>query len=744
MKPVRKSGFWAGVLVLSLWFLAGCVGNKPLYEPHRVENQPDAGTVNLAVTLVAPWEDYIVALSPNFTLEPDDAVNKVIPQTTIQEDKILDSLAASLQLGFPQSFIASKTTTLTGADTGAKGLRSVPEGTRKVSKDPMLEYNVATALYQEVKLLNRYISDAALKRDFRPYVVRLQINIVPFARNQPYDVYTTLGFFATYEKDKDKTDKDKKDKDKTVNAKAYVVPLLVTDNMEGTLKSRTVDTIRQFALALSILQGGVGGQAGLSKRNEELQSVLGTDINSLLTVGRITDNTIQVRLGASRQATAAYAMLPRTHNITLVVMVPKDLVNKRKPQVRVVSNTVMRDVETGKALQQQSRNDRLDNIKHVLERYLDSDIPEFQADKALCKLWGISTGKCLPDTLKNKAKEEFPKEDITDFKADKLLLCKKWKSKEKNCPANLTRKAIDELLYKVFANDYKGFVNILEATDWNRGFERDLWMEIAKSLGSSEFSGARFDLPIYIRPELPDPKQDVLLVDDMEKQMRVSLIGGHGLSAERMSAKLTLPLQDSTEASLAATSISVGARGGDPVLVFPSAAAWNIGPLKLDKAKKVKNARLVLTHESGDRWNTDTGPKPTDGDFLNIRYRQKVEAPKPAFAIRSTVGLIKAEKGGGKVKVHVEFVKDSKKQPLAKKIEITVDGAEIVNVTLDSKEKLSSKLGKVTVTKDGTVEFELRNLDNTKKVTLKLTALDENKKPIGGKHKDITFEVKSE
>jgi len=34
----------------------------------------------------------------------------------------------------------------------------------------MLRYAAATALYQEVKLLNRYVQDAAIRKDYVPYV----------------------------------------------------------------------------------------------------------------------------------------------------------------------------------------------------------------------------------------------------------------------------------------------------------------------------------------------------------------------------------------------------------------------------------------------------------------------------------------------------------------------------------------------------------------------------------------------
>src|SRR5262249_47299447 len=62
--------------------------------------------------------------------------------------------------------------------------------------DPMTRYWAATALFQEVQLLNRYVRDAWVRRGSRPYVVRVQATLMPAARNEPYDAYCTCSFFT--------------------------------------------------------------------------------------------------------------------------------------------------------------------------------------------------------------------------------------------------------------------------------------------------------------------------------------------------------------------------------------------------------------------------------------------------------------------------------------------------------------------------------------------------------------------
>ena len=75
---------WARLSVqcfIAIGLLAGCSGSTDLFEPHKVTSQEEAAAVNLAVTLVAPWEEYIQYLNPKFGLTGDQAVKKVIPTT---------------------------------------------------------------------------------------------------------------------------------------------------------------------------------------------------------------------------------------------------------------------------------------------------------------------------------------------------------------------------------------------------------------------------------------------------------------------------------------------------------------------------------------------------------------------------------------------------------------------------------------------------------------------------------------
>ena len=83
---------------------------------------------------------------------------------------------------------------------------------------------------------------------------------------------------------------------------------------------------RRLALSLSGAYAGPAGQvapsASARQFNADLRSLYSSDLNSVLTVARVSDNTIRVRLGAMQQAGSNYAMIPRNHNISLLMMVP--------------------------------------------------------------------------------------------------------------------------------------------------------------------------------------------------------------------------------------------------------------------------------------------------------------------------------------------------------------------------------------------------------------------------------------
>jgi hypothetical protein len=197
----------------------------------RFDTQQQAGSAHVAVMSVGSWEDYQSTLQPTFSMDEKTALNSVVPSTQLLRQETQQALSlmlklrsADLKLSEEQSKTkitdpenpdsnkdeeveksSSKTET-----TDASGL-ATPKGpalgtpgslpSRKdvldgpVDMDPFMRHAAAAALFQEVRLLNRYIRDAATRDGYRALVVRVQVNLMPAARNEPYDAYTTLSFF---------------------------------------------------------------------------------------------------------------------------------------------------------------------------------------------------------------------------------------------------------------------------------------------------------------------------------------------------------------------------------------------------------------------------------------------------------------------------------------------------------------------------------------------------------------------
>jgi hypothetical protein len=613
------------------WFWPWRGWLRKKYWSARAGKQADAADFNLAVTLVAPWEEYVIDLSPAFALKDGDAARAhVIPDTGSLEEKILDSWSGSGQASVA---VAAKQTAAgesvsgaaaahddapkgKGKGAAAKGkpagqqreggdtasaVASVPSKQSRASgaghatgKDPMLEYAAATALYQEVKLLNRYVADAALRRDYRAYVVRLQMSVVPFARHFPLDVYCNISFFPKREPTRPETGTETaaaETPEETVadtpaatptataakpqRHRAEVIPLLVTDNLENTIKSRTVDSLRNLAVTLNFLNPGVRGGASLGQKQENFKRALGGDLNSLLTVGRVSDNTLQVRLGAERDPTCEYdyTILPRTHNITVLVMVPREFAEDPDlgtvPRITAVAKTQLRHSVSGTELEREGESGRRERIKKLLK----------------------DTGR---------------RQDVD----------------------------VDKMLKSVFSNDVDAFQRHSKTSEDQ---VMDLWCDIVENLGKNEFAAVRFELP---PPAQLPTDEAALALDDGEKTV-LRLQGGAGLNQNGVTATLFVTTKEGEipivpHAEPPDEEIVILAGGHGMTITFPSLSVLNVIPAGPVPAGSSGPLRLRLRYAAGRKWSvaSTADDKPLgQGDdgpgIYKVLYR-KVKPVKPS------------------------------------------------------------------------------------------------------------------
>lgn len=532
------------MLAATLLVLAGC---KDLERP---------ASVHVAVLSVAPWDDYRDAVRPTFKLSSDEALALSLPTTAALEEKVLDAFSAKLKVALPGTTLNdTKTThTETGQPTTAKedvvrsttsgdasklSLDGSPAGDRKASSvgptnsalatgvglDPFTRYLTATALYQEVQILNRYVMETAASEHWTPYLVRLQVSLMPFRRDLPYDAYSLISFFHGRF--------DATGLEGSSDAMGIrIIPLLVTDNLEAILKSHSVETIRQYALALSAVVYGVGASGGLEQMNDKLRSVLGRDLNSTFTVARLCNNTLECRFGASYSPQGAksssYAMVPQTHNVTLLVLVPRKSAMESSEAVRTVrliANTLLRNATTGEEILPY----------HPTHEQVEKSVTDVLANYELTTKTPITSSDVV--TMARLARSN-------DFPAFKTYISKK------TCGSSTDAEVVAEFL----------------------------WNDIVGVRNGSRYATADFVVPIKQELKLDYCGKEALLMDDGKVAASVTLTG-KGFVASDLSASLKVENKSNKKNYLfPADSIKVPAGGKQVVLSFPSLASCKLDP----------------------------------------------------------------------------------------------------------------------------------------------------------------------
>lgn len=178
------------VLAMNVSMLAACVNPGRIDEisvkPHYAASFEQAGSVHIAVLNSAPLARVSTQLQPKFTINEEKALEEVIPNTQAFTDRVLDVAERSLRLTLPQT--TRSKTEVYHSETGLEpstvvdrteseqpgaipGPAPVPGGARSAaaiptspvatlgerSVDPFSRYRAATALLQEIRLLNQYV-----------------------------------------------------------------------------------------------------------------------------------------------------------------------------------------------------------------------------------------------------------------------------------------------------------------------------------------------------------------------------------------------------------------------------------------------------------------------------------------------------------------------------------------------------------------------------------------------------------
>ncbi|MBN9694433.1 MAG: hypothetical protein J0L85_01390 [Zoogloea sp.] len=310
-----------------------------------VQQIDQAASLHTSITSITPWEDIKDKLKPGFVLSANDALTKSIPTTLVRLDRVLDIL--KFQLALTPSITKESSTITTSSGSGkepttaadSKREKSSPElptvapptglsasapvsvSGPDTSADALLQYQTAANLLRDIAVLNSEIDNVSRRTGQDAFLTRIQVSVMPLRRGLGYDVYANLSMFASSGSFDPNT--GKRTVGELLPAVPLVVPILSTDSLQATRRSNSSIAQRELALALNLLKGfgSVGASVGRSQSNEN--DAEGVDLESVVTVGRLSDNTIRIRMGADPLPGGGFGMVPRTFNISAVVFLPK-------------------------------------------------------------------------------------------------------------------------------------------------------------------------------------------------------------------------------------------------------------------------------------------------------------------------------------------------------------------------------------------------------------------------------------
>lgn len=320
--------------------LTAACGSPIKFQQNTVDSTIDAGETHLAVLSVTPWNDIAEKMKPEFSTDTEAMLSAALPRVSGYQEKLLFAFAASLGLNLPVSSFAEKKEfdadgnqisgsrteeRVSGADPGIATPGSpLANDAQKITgdldasqgilgaSDPFLKYQTASALKQYVTMLNEMVATVPQAENHTPYLVTFQITSFPYAVHQPYDVYLDMSFYP-----------------QGTSASKYftpiVVPVLMTDNVQGEAVSRAAEQIVQLSVAMKAAAGGAFGSLGATSDSRRAGAVVGTDYTSTFTIGKTAENGLTAVLGAARNPYSGYSMIRRTHNVSVLLLVPNEI-----------------------------------------------------------------------------------------------------------------------------------------------------------------------------------------------------------------------------------------------------------------------------------------------------------------------------------------------------------------------------------------------------------------------------------
>lgn len=333
-------------------------------EENEVESRFAAGTVEIASFQPIPWFTIVDDLKPKFDIKSaKPLLVEVGPVVGGDDYRASRRLAADLgislagdvsestqtneattttdALGATQSTSSSTTSDQSSKTTpdeisvdpaASSSLIGSPGDLAGFTFDPDLKYRAATALFQNIQLLDKYLETPPGDPSKDAYLMRVQLTVSPFAHQMPYDVYTLLGF---------RTESD--------GPNYRIFPLIIADNLERINTRRITESLKAIELAIGGRSGSVSAGAGLEAALDKLRTLIGSDLNSLVTYSQPDDESLSVRLAAPFNSKSGYETRARTYDVMFVVVFDQ-IPAGSESKFTIFAESTFRHARTGKAL----------------------------------------------------------------------------------------------------------------------------------------------------------------------------------------------------------------------------------------------------------------------------------------------------------------------------------------------------------------------------------------------------------
>lgn len=458
---------------------------------------------------------------------------------------------------------------------------------------------------------------------------------------------------------------------------------------------------------------------------------------------------MRIRLGAQAQGSSKLALVPRTHNVSLVVFT-KASDQAYIERLSVITRASFKDVDTGLTLDEGAgRRERLaTEARGVVGAY------DFQLD-ASCEAKGQADGPL--DLLR-----------ATD-RGDYLFI---GKCLRENGPGGMTiydraranRRAQQALIPT--APDGDSDEEFTELVPTQEAQVKRLLASLMQLQRESRYSKFLVQLTPNKPAQLPPVQQLVVLKDD-KKATTTVIRGGKNLDVKKLSAKLHVASKDSGDLVLLPTQVAVDAEGAVS-LAFPSLSANQVTlkefapPVvpasaakrqtaqksqKDQKAaegeskepKRLVEPRIELTYAFSASKQANTGKteqlttsgmrlfsaakppatapveNPSSASFTSVKYLQD-EEKGTSNPVSTSSGLLVADVGGNaKLTLMVGDIKELKAP-----VTVRVSGADIRGI--DPKAEFTPKSRSFAVAGSGIVTMTLGNLSPARAVQIETLA----------------------